>query len=124
MPGAAATNLLIGEKAIQAAILLYGAVVASFAVYPEFLTYRQGIYRARQFNEQTRLGTHAVQLLGWGANPSSQAKYWIAENSWGIWGENQDFQLAKERQGKRRHQRTNAQSGAENWASKGSSLML
>lgn len=91
MPGAAATNVLIGEKAMQAAILLYGAVVSSFAVYPEFLAYRQGIYRARQFNEQTRLGTHAVQLLGWGASPTGD-KYWIAENSWGSWGENQDFQ--------------------------------
>lgn len=91
MPEAAATNVLVGEKAMQAAILLYGAIVASFAVYPEFLAYRQGIYRARQFNEQTRLGTHAVQLLGWGSNPTGD-KYWIAENSWGTWGENQDFQ--------------------------------
>mmetsp|Transcript_43759 Transcript_43759/g.76792 ORF Transcript_43759/g.76792 Transcript_43759/m.76792 type:complete len:793 (+) Transcript_43759:105-2483(+) len=93
-PGAAATNIVMGEKAMQAAILMYGAITASFTLLPDFLLYREGIYTGTRMDATESLGTHAVQLIGWGIESTMDpGKYWIAENSWGpLWGENQDFQ--------------------------------
>merc|ERR1712178_434644 len=71
---------------------MYGAIVATFALYTDFMAYKGGVYRGQQIDESYRLGMHVVQLLGWGLT-NSGGKYWIAENSWGSsWGENQYFQ--------------------------------
>lgn len=92
-PNADATNFVSGEAAMKAAILLYGAVAGGFALYSDFIRYRSGVYQAQQVDEFKRLGTHIVQIIGWGVTKVPKAKYWIAENSWGQnWGENQNFQ--------------------------------
>uniref|UniRef100_A0ACD5TRL0 Uncharacterized protein n=1 Tax=Avena sativa TaxID=4498 RepID=A0ACD5TRL0_AVESA len=50
-----------------------------------FRFYKSGIYSGP-------CGTnldHAVTAIGYGADPSTEAKYWIVKNSWGqTWGEN------------------------------------
>lgn len=92
LPGVAATNILVGETGMQAGILIYGAIVATFALYSDFVSYKGGIFSGQQVDETYRLGNHAVQLIGWGVDTAG-SKYWIAENSWGAsWGENQYLQ--------------------------------
>jgi len=56
-------------------------------VYPDFFTYRSGIYRKSQFVDHKPKGFHSVRLVGWGeeSNGYQTAKYWIAANSWGRW---------------------------------------
>jgi len=81
------TRVVSGPQAIQAALMLYGAVAARIEIYPDFVTYTGGIFRT-QFKSSDRLGFHAVQLLGWSGDSADQ--WWIGENSWGpAWGENQ-----------------------------------
>jgi len=80
------TNVVSGEKAIQAAILTYGAVYATMEVFYDFFQYTGGVY-TRKTNR--RAGNHAVQLIGWGRDAETDEKYWIGENSFGpFWGEN------------------------------------
>ena len=39
---------------------------------------------------------HAVLAVGWGVEPQSQRKYWIAMNTWGPdWGERGFFRIAR-----------------------------
>jgi len=93
-PGIAATALRSGEKAMQVGLLLYGALAASIAAYPEILFYTQGVLvEPRNTSEDARFGTLAVQIVGWGTVSASGVNYWTLENSWGPnWGENQDFE--------------------------------
>jgi len=82
-----ATQWLTGERAVQVAILSYGAVVTSMRVYADFLSYLTGVYQQRSADFQ---GKSAIQLIGWGVEPRSGSPYWIAEGNWGPkWGENQ-----------------------------------
>lgn len=83
------TQWLSGERAISTAILSYGAVATMLDVFADLYAYTGGVYQrsSRDFQGRT-----AVQLLGWGVEPSSGVTYWVAEASWGPkWGENQQF---------------------------------
>jgi len=78
------TKGLHSEAAIMQAIYDHGPVTGTLKVYRDFMTYSSGIYH-RTSDEY--LGGHAVKIIGWGVEPSSQMKYWIVANSWGTtWG--------------------------------------
>ncbi|CEM33149.1 unnamed protein product [Vitrella brassicaformis CCMP3155] len=95
VPNSPSTSFLMGEAAIQGAIMTYGAVWAGFTVFGDFQSYSHGVYKRRSNQE---LGGHAVQLIGWGQTDNGQ-KYWIAENSWGdTWGENQHMQQCSQQE--------------------------
>jgi len=90
-----ATQWLSGERAISIAIISYGAVVSTMRVYSDFLGYLTGVYQRRSADFQ---GRTAVQLIGWGVEPSSGAPYWLAESNWGQkWGESQYFKACSVR---------------------------
>jgi len=89
--GAPSSNTLwaVGEQNILLAILGYGAVVTTMAVFADLLEYRSGVYRQKSMDFQGRTN---IQLAGWGIEPKSGDAYWIAESAWGSkWGENQSF---------------------------------
>jgi len=56
-------------------------------VYPDFFSYREGIYRKSSFGNQRAKGFHSVRLIGWGEERFGyeSEKYWLAVNSWGNW---------------------------------------
>uniref|UniRef100_A0A0G4H6E6 Peptidase C1A papain C-terminal domain-containing protein n=1 Tax=Chromera velia CCMP2878 TaxID=1169474 RepID=A0A0G4H6E6_9ALVE len=85
------THTVTGERAIQAAIWRYGAVAAFMDVYNDFLDYRGGVYSHREGSGEV-MGSHIVQLIGWGVDRDTRVPFWIAENSWGDqWGEDESF---------------------------------
>lgn len=84
VPGA---NMLRGEEAMMAGILMYGAIFASYQCCSDFAVYTGGIFVSQS---KVGCGGHAVHAIGWGVE--KETKYWIVENSWGDkWGENQNF---------------------------------
>lgn len=43
-----------------------------------------------------RLGGHAVRILGWGVQESSEEKFWLLANSWNTdWGDKGFFKILK-----------------------------
>jgi C1A family cysteine protease len=68
---------LMKEAMVQAPILI------SIGVWNDFFGYSSGEYSAEDENEETRVGMHALLLIGW--DDTRQA--WLARNSWGAdWG--------------------------------------
>lgn len=58
---------------------------ATMWVYPDFFTYRGGIYRRSDFGSAAK-GFHSVRLIGWGEetfNGRTQ-KYWVSRNTFAI----------------------------------------
>lgn len=47
-------------------------------VYPDFFTYRGGIYRRSEFGSPAK-GFHSVRLIGWGEESfgARTQKYWV-----------------------------------------------
>jgi len=74
---------------IKNALINYGPVSASFAVYQDFYDdYNGGVYE-HTYGEL--LGYHRVAIVGYNDNPG----YWICKNSWGPgWGEDGWFMIA------------------------------
>jgi C1A family cysteine protease len=73
--------------------LTRGPIVATFAVYEDFVYYTGGVY---EHTSSTILGGHAIVLVGWGTDPTSGKDYWIGKNSWGTdWGENGWFKIRR-----------------------------
>lgn len=69
-------------------------------VYPDFMTYRGGIYHhsgvADPFSP-FELTNHAVLLVGFGRCRRSGQKFWTVKNSWGAaWGEGGYFRIDPE----------------------------
>ena len=68
------------------------------AVYSDFALYSGGVY-TRSDVARGPSGEHAVKLIGWGAETSSNGTtvpYWIAINSWGPdWGEAGSFRIRR-----------------------------
>lgn len=77
------------ENSIKAEILANGPMETGFAVYQDFMNYKEGIY---QHTTGSFLGNHAVKVTGWGEE--NGLKYWIAQNSWTKqWGEQGTFKV-------------------------------
>ena len=81
-----------GETNIMKEIYENGSVEASFTVYNDFLTYKEGVY---QHTTGSYLGNHAIKIIGWGVTDDN-VKYWICVNSWNNeWGEKGLFRILK-----------------------------
>jgi len=72
------------QTAIMTEIMTKGPVEATFLVYADFLTYKTGVY---QHKTGGLLGGHAVKMIGWGVDNSTNTPYWLIANSWtSSWG--------------------------------------
>ncbi|KJE95476.1 cathepsin C [Capsaspora owczarzaki ATCC 30864] len=66
----------------------YGPLSVSFLVLDSFMTYRSGVYTCDTtpgtvgFNPFETV-SHAVLLIGYGVDPTTNTKYWRVANSWG-----------------------------------------
>jgi len=67
-----------------------GPIMASLYIYPDFMYYKDGIYR---WNRQGgALGGHTVRCIGYGTTPE---RHWKCINSWGVnWGRKGYFDIA------------------------------
>lgn len=76
--------------AIKNGIMKYGSLsIAVDATYWSY--YSKGIFTAPQVGDIN----HAVNVVGWGYDPTLGADYWLVRNSWGTsWGENGYIRLA------------------------------
>jgi len=69
---------------IQQEIMTNGPVEAAFTVFKDFLAYKSGVYKHVSGGE---LGGHAVKIVGWGVDSSTNQAYWTIANSWTTtWG--------------------------------------
>ncbi|TNN32369.1 Dipeptidyl peptidase 1 [Liparis tanakae] len=87
------------EAAMMLELVANGPMGVSFEVYPDFMTYRGGIYHhsgvADPFSP-FELTNHAVLLVGFGRCRRSGQKFWIVKNSWGAaWGEGGYFRIRR-----------------------------
>jgi len=82
--------------AIQMDILKNGPVVATFDVYEDFLSYKEGVYK---YTTGKLLGGHAVRVLGWGLYKNElhhEIPYWLVANSWNAgWGDKGYFKILR-----------------------------
>mmetsp|Transcript_19285 Transcript_19285/g.49014 ORF Transcript_19285/g.49014 Transcript_19285/m.49014 type:complete len:354 (-) Transcript_19285:23-1084(-) len=77
---------------IATEIMTNGPVEATFAVFQDFLAYRDGVYH---HVTGENIGSHAIKIIGWGEE--NGVPYWLVVNSWGSsWGGmNGRFKIAK-----------------------------
>ena len=78
---------------VQREIMTYGPIHAAFSVYNDFFFYTSGVYKHVTGDFA---GGHAVRVVGWGVESSTNKKYWIVANSWGTgWGMNGYFWISR-----------------------------
>lgn len=78
---------------IMQELMTNGPISVSFTVYSDFEVYKSGIY---QYTGGSRLGGHAVKLVGWGVE--NGIPYWTIVNSWNEnWGEKGTFRIIRGR---------------------------
>ncbi len=76
---------------LKSALVTYGPLVTTMAVYNDFFSYRQGVYSYVGGNGDTYQGGHAIEIIGY--DDTQQA--FIVKNSWGAgWGEAGFFLIA------------------------------
>ncbi|KAK8801134.1 hypothetical protein WA158_001904 [Blastocystis sp. Blastoise] len=76
---------------IQIDLMTNGPQEVAFTVYEDFMTYKTGVY---QHLTGSRLGGHAVKLLGWGVE--NDTPYWLIANSWNEdWGNEGYFKILR-----------------------------
>ena len=72
------------DEHIQTAIMTDGPVEGTMEVYQDFMSYSSGVYK---HTTGSLLGGHAIKIIGWGHDATSNLDYWIINNSWGpTWG--------------------------------------
>ncbi|KAM9958878.1 hypothetical protein ACTFIW_012468 [Dictyostelium discoideum] len=82
-------------QCIQENILAYGPIVGTMEVYEDFMSYSSGVYVMTPGS--SLLGGHAIKIVGWGFDQTSQLNYWIVANSWGAdWGQQGFFFISME----------------------------
>lgn len=80
-------------------LFAYGPITTGFTVYNSFYQFfdrnPNGIYTTEsQPPGDLPLGGHAVDIVGWGVDPSSGIQYWLCRNSWGTrWGDHGFFRI-------------------------------
>lgn len=81
-----------GEHDIKVEISNHGPVVTGFTVFPDFMTYKSGIYQHVYGDED--IGGHAVRIIGYGSENGTP--YWLVVNSWNEnWGEKGLFRILR-----------------------------
>jgi hypothetical protein len=99
------------EEWIMCSIYNYGSCISGYQIYTSFMIFfngpnKMGIYTAKIFLDDinhkrgsTALGGHAISIIGWGEELSSDGdmiKYWIIRNSWGdAWGDRGFFRIER-----------------------------
>jgi len=79
---------------IQNAIFSDGPVEGTMSVYDDFFAYSSGVYVAS--DDAVYEGGHAIKIVGWGHDATSNLDYWIVQNSWGTdWGMNGYFWIQR-----------------------------
>jgi len=80
------------SEEVKADIFNNGPVETGFLVYDDFMSYRGGVYRK---TSNYLRGGHAVKVVGWGVEATSNTEFWVVANSWGTrWGEEGHFRIA------------------------------
>jgi len=80
-----------GEENMKTDLYQNGPFQAVFAVYSDFLEYKNGIY---QHTSGPFQGSHTVRVIGYGEE--NGVKYWTCANSWGtVWGEHGFFRIRR-----------------------------
>eukprot|EP01017_Pseudomicrothorax_dubius_P003209 TRINITY_DN10401_c0_g2_i3.p1 TRINITY_DN10401_c0_g2~~TRINITY_DN10401_c0_g2_i3.p1 ORF type:complete len:318 (-),score=58.18 TRINITY_DN10401_c0_g2_i3:28-981(-) len=69
-------------------LMTSGPLETGMAVYADFFAYESGVYAP---TTTQIVGGHAVKVVGWGVE--NGVNYWIAQNSWGEWGEDGFFRI-------------------------------
>jgi cathepsin B len=73
-----------GVANMQKEIMTHGPIQVAYVVYKSFMSYTGGVYQ-KHWYEVLPEGGHAVKILGWGVESSTD--YWLVANSWGPeWG--------------------------------------
>lgn len=65
----AGSNMLKGEEAMMACILMYGAIYASYDCCADFSSYTGGIFVSQS---KVDCGGHAVHAIGWGVEKGTK----------------------------------------------------
>lgn len=89
------TSYSIGrdEEAIRTEIYNHGPVEGAFTVYEDLLSYKSGVY---QHVKGKVLGGHAIRLIGWGVDKSTNTPFWLIANSWNNdWGDHGLFRIKR-----------------------------
>jgi cathepsin B len=80
-----------GEAKMMQEIYENGSIEASFKVYEDFPTYKEGVY---QRTGGSLLGGHSIKVIGWGVE--NGVKYWLCVNSWNDeWGDHGTFKILR-----------------------------
>jgi cathepsin B len=82
---ASSAGAINGVTNMQKEIMTNGPIQVAFKVYKSFMSYKSGVYQ-KHFWELLPEGGHAVKIVGWGTEASTD--YWLVANSWGTtkWG--------------------------------------
>jgi len=91
-----------GVTNIQKELMTNGPIQVAFMVYKSFMSYKSGVYQ-KHFWELIPEGGHAVKLVGWGSENSTDASgqtqstdYWLVANSWNTtWGQDGFFKILR-----------------------------
>lgn len=60
-----------------------GPIVAGIEVYNDFMNYDGLTIYEPGADKGDMIGGHAIEVVGWGMDPSSNTGYWVCRNSWG-----------------------------------------
>jgi cathepsin C len=87
------------EELMRLALVNNGPLAVSFEVYDDFMNYKSGIYHHTGLHNRFNpfeITNHAVLLVGYGIQQTTNIKYWIIKNSWGDgWGEEGFFRILR-----------------------------
>jgi cathepsin B len=88
-----AAQMFTTVQDIMQEVYTNGPVEVAFSVYQDFFSYSGGVY---QHESGSLAGGHAVKLIGWGVDTSTNQDYWLIANSWGAdWGLQGFFMILK-----------------------------
>jgi len=82
---------MLNPEAVKEELSKNGPMELAFSVYQDFMTYKSGIY---YHVTGSKLGGHAVELVGYGTDEETGIEYWLCKNSWGEkWGDKGFFKI-------------------------------
>ncbi|KAL5018530.1 hypothetical protein ScPMuIL_004252 [Solemya velum] len=87
------------EELMKLDLVKNGPVAVSFEVYPDFPSYKGGIYHHTGLTDKFNpweITNHVVLVVGYGQDNSTAEPFWIVKNSWGpSWGEQGFFRIRR-----------------------------